>query len=1009
MNDPSEFGSDTTRHPVDVLAEEFADRLRSGEQPSIDEYVMRFPQYAKVLRSVLEPIEAVERVSSLQAAQQAMQSMRPPKQLGDFRIVRELGRGGMGIVYEAVQRSLNRRVALKVINAMISDTEQNRTRFQREAESVAGLHHTNIVQVYGSGQDQGVHYYAMQLIDGVPLDQLIDCLVHRVPDVGALDPHRFTTAHAVKMLLSTSRHRGSQPIASSVEPRDPTLATDGTLPIGAESTEPIRAPESHPASKGIESPLSREYFRNVARLIADVANALDYAHRQKVLHRDIKPANLILDRDGIVWITDFGLARRVDTDIATRTGELLGTLRYMAPEQIAGKGDHRIDIYSLGLCLFELLALRPAFESPKQRLLDPKVYSTLPSLRAINPVIPRDLETIALKACALEAKDRYSSAIALEIDLRRFLEDRPILARKATRWESLVRWSRRNPAIASLLALSASMLLAIAGILAYTNHVQQRSLEQIRELYEEAGRTLQEKTRALENEQREKGRAEGNLQLAMQAFDQIIANISARGSTIASDVESENDDSFEVSEAALSQADVMLLESLLGYFEKLSQQNAKDLRLETASARKRVGDLQFRLGKLPEAEQSYQQALTEFQALMKQTNAPNDSPELPLFEAIHSQAEVYHSLMLTTAMQRRMVPAFQYFDQARTLLESNSEYAASPAGRFDLARLLNSVGTLASRAPMQGRGRMFGPMGGGPPGFRPPNGEGPPPGPMGELRQRKESELNREALRLLEGLVKEDAENTAYRLALAHALRDEVRIERQRGDRAAAENALEQSIALLETLVKDYPNSNKYLYELAETLVLVGPFRSMESSPLPRALEISEKLMSENPSNPAYLSLKAMTLVRLSDAARPSPLGGGRNRRSQELLEQALAIQQSLVDRYSDVPIYVGNLVDILLRLSDLEAGTEKSKEYRDRAVDLVRIRDPRMGPREIQQWIDRMRERRQNMEMRPRMGSGPGPRSEAGPRPEAESKPEAGPKPEAESEPELGPAPPRY
>ncbi|MCU0717839.1 MAG: hypothetical protein MUD03_17100, partial [Pirellula sp.] len=124
MNDPTPHHSDTTRHPVDVLAEEFAERMRRGEQPSIDEYVSRFPQYADVLRSVLEPIEAVERVSSIQAAQHAVQSMRPPKQLGDFRIVRELGRGGMGIVYEAVQRSLNRRVALKVINALISDSSQ---------------------------------------------------------------------------------------------------------------------------------------------------------------------------------------------------------------------------------------------------------------------------------------------------------------------------------------------------------------------------------------------------------------------------------------------------------------------------------------------------------------------------------------------------------------------------------------------------------------------------------------------------------------------------------------------------------------------------------------------------------------------------------------------------------------------------------------------------------------------------------------------------------------------
>lgn len=979
MNDPTPHHSDTTRHPVDVLAEEFAERMRRGEQPSIDEYVSRFPQYADVLRSVLEPIEAVERVSSIQAAQHAVQSMRPPKQLGDFRIVRELGRGGMGIVYEAVQRSLNRRVALKVINALISDSSQNQARFQREAEAVAGLHHTNIVQVYGSGQDQGVHYYAMQLIDGVPLDQLIDCLIHRSQTTGSLDADRFTSAHAVRLLMSSSKTRiAATAAAQSAEPNDRPFESDGTLPLGAEVTEPIRAPKNSSSIPPIDYTLSREYFCNVARLIADVANALDYAHRQKVLHRDIKPANLILDRDGIVWITDFGLARRVDTDIATRTGEVLGTLRYMAPEQLAGKGDHRIDIYSLGLCLFELLALRPAFETPKQRLLDPKVYSAIPRLRSLNANVPRDLETIVLKACALEPADRYLSASAFEVDLRRFLDDRPILARKVTRWESLVRWSRRNPAIASLVALSASMLLTIAGILAYTNQVQKASLTEIENLYREAEQNLIEKTQALENEQREKARAEGNLQLAMQAFDQIIANISARGSTIATDIESEVDDSFEVSEAALSQADVTLLESLLGYFEKLSQQNAKDLRLETASARKRVGDLQFRLGKLPEAEQSYLQALAEFQALIKKVDAATEKPDWDPFASIHAQAEVYQSLMLAAAMQTKAIPALQYYEQARKLLESNAAYAASPAGRFDLARLLNSVGTLASRMQMQGRPRMFGPLGGGPPGggppgFRPPDGEGPPPGAVGELRQRKASELNREALRLLEGLVNEDSENTAYRLALAHALRDEVRLERQRGDRAAADKALEQSISLLEKLVEDNPNSNKYLYELAETLVLVGPFRSMENS-LPRALEISEKLISENPSNPAYLSLKAMALVRMSDAGRPGVLNPGRNKRSQELLEQALAIQQGLVDRYDDVPIYTGNLVDILVRLSDLESTPEKSKEYRDRAIDLVRTRNPRLAPRDIQQMVDRLRERRQNMEMRPRPGPGPGP-----------------------------------
>jgi serine/threonine protein kinase len=194
------------------------------------------------------------------------------------------------------------------------------------------------------------------------------------------------------------------------------------------------------------------YFRSVARIGHQVAEALAYAHDRGVVHRDIKPSNLLLDAAGVVWVTDFGLAK-TDEEGLTRTGDILGTIRYMAPERFRGACDARADIYALGLTLYELALLRPAFESPDRLKLIEQVRHQEPTRpRSIDPRIPRDLETIVLKAIDKDPQRRYSTAAALGEDLQRFVEDRPIRARRVSAAERLLRWGRRNKLVACLLA-----------------------------------------------------------------------------------------------------------------------------------------------------------------------------------------------------------------------------------------------------------------------------------------------------------------------------------------------------------------------------------------------------------------------------------------------------------------------------------------------------------------------------------------------------------------------------
>jgi serine/threonine protein kinase/WD40 repeat protein len=436
MDTSSDSGSDKYAL-LDQIAEEFAERRRGGEHPSLREYVEKYPHLADDLRDILPAMAEIEQVKKDADDITPGVPVSAPllKNVGDYRILREIGRGGMGIVYEAEQLSLGRRVALKVLTGQARLDPRHLARFEREAKAAARLHHTNIVPVYGVGSDDGLHYYVMQFIAGMGLDAVL-AEMRRL--------HRKGTANSTGSL--------------SVEEVARTLSGDP-------SPSPAVALPGQSSAPSNRSDSGRAYWQSVARVGVQVAEALHYAHQHGILHRDVKPSNLLLDGQGVVWVTDFGLAKADDSADLTHTGDVVGTLRYLAPERFNGQSDARSDLYGLGLTLYELLALRPAFDAPdRNQLIRQVTDAEPPRLRKLVPGLPRDLETIVHKATARDPKDRYGSGQEMAADLRRFVEDRPILARRISTAERLGRWCRRNPVVAGLTGGVAAALVAAAVV-----------------------------------------------------------------------------------------------------------------------------------------------------------------------------------------------------------------------------------------------------------------------------------------------------------------------------------------------------------------------------------------------------------------------------------------------------------------------------------------------------------------------------------------------------------------
>jgi WD40 repeat protein/serine/threonine protein kinase len=465
--------------PIGEIADAFVEAFRQGKRPSVEEFAGRYSELADQLREILPALVLMEKVKSEDDASASQPSegaacVAPLRQLGDYQILREIGRGGMGVVYEATQISLGRHVAVKVLPSHALLDPRHLARFQREARSAAKLHHTNIVPVFGVGEQDGLHYYVMQFIQGLGLDEVLVELrrLRRPNDPGLLtlsqSPQVRTegasAVHAARSLLTGSFANAAP---ADLPPTQPSLPPSGSAPCsgGPHSDSSIHLPGQSESSSLSES--GRQFWESVARIGIQVASAVDYASSQGVLHRDIKPSNLLLDAQGNVWVTDFGLAKGMaDSDDLTHTGDVIGTLRYMAPERFSGQGDLRSDLYSLGLTLYELLALRPAFDEADRHKLIRRVMNDEPVRpRKLNPAVPRDLETVVLKAIDRDPARRYQAAGEMIDDLKRFLEDRPVRARRASELERLLRWCRRNPAPATLLAaLVMVFLLGFAGV-----------------------------------------------------------------------------------------------------------------------------------------------------------------------------------------------------------------------------------------------------------------------------------------------------------------------------------------------------------------------------------------------------------------------------------------------------------------------------------------------------------------------------------------------------------------
>ena len=478
-----------TSHDRDDLlgrvVDEFFGSVALGEKPDVSDYLRRYPEIADLLKVAIPAMRAAEDAAIGSPGQSVQRTIPTTRQLGDFRILRQIGRGGMGIVYEAEQISMKRRVALKVLPLVGLVDEVKIRRFQNEVRAVAALDHPNIVSVFMVGEERGVHYYAMQLIRGRSLSEVISSLRRVQDERQGLDGASMSQC---------SRHGGDDHDAEMVETADPSRDVAAGEDVCCQCDTDAKPVETVAEADRSTIPHSSrcEYFRSVVVLGIQAASALQHAHDEGIVHRDVKPANLLLDASATLYLTDFGLAR-IEADAGvTMTGDLIGTLRYMAPEQALAKNvvvDHRADIYSLAVTLYELLALQPAFAAEdRQKLLKEIAFEEPTPLRRVEREIPADLETIIQKAMSKDMDQRYGSAQELADDLQSHLENRPIKAKPPTVSEIIRKWARRNPSLtwSAFVALSLVTATLAVSILLIAN---QRDLANSRRSQAEAAET----------------------------------------------------------------------------------------------------------------------------------------------------------------------------------------------------------------------------------------------------------------------------------------------------------------------------------------------------------------------------------------------------------------------------------------------------------------------------------------------------------------------------------------
>ncbi len=394
--------SEIDRDPLEVLFSQFVQQARRGEAVNIEEFARKYPDQAEEIRELFPTLLALENAGHSQPVLPSSAEfpvVDNVQQLGEYRLLREIGAGGMGIVYEAVQKSTERKVAVKVLPQAFSRDAMRRQRFLQEARTVARLSFRNIVPIYDIGEASDRCYFSMRLIEGAGLDWVIQRLQG--------NPQPLSSTEVVA-------HFRSQGIRLA----DP----DEDLDEDSLASEFNSIQKQHASVRANDQwQLRRDSWKQFARIGIQAAKALHHAHESGILHRDIKPGNLLIDEAGTIWITDFGLAKSEKELSLTGPNDVVGTLRYIAPERYEGKLDVRSDLYSLGLTLLELCLQRSAFErSSRSELVRDIMAGNIVSPRKYSPGIPETLEQILLKATAKDPANRYATAKELSQDLKAF-------------------------------------------------------------------------------------------------------------------------------------------------------------------------------------------------------------------------------------------------------------------------------------------------------------------------------------------------------------------------------------------------------------------------------------------------------------------------------------------------------------------------------------------------------------------------------------------------------------
>ena len=830
---------------LDSIVADYTRRTREGRAPDIAEYKREHPTIAADIEDVLSSVAMIEGLKAESkdpqgtANSKQISDLSGRKQLGDYVLIREIGRGGMGVVFEAVHQSLGRRVALKVMLEHEFESEKQITRFRREAQAAAKLHHTNIVSVFGVGEADGYHFYVMEYIDGVSLKSAIHSLTDKAEK-------SQSTSDNNRLLLS-SEVDTSDDIDETKEFFYPPTCTQAEIHGG------------------------QSRYKWVGKIGAQVADALGYSHQMGILHRDIKPANLMLDDNGQVWITDFGLVKISDEEQITKTGAVLGTPQYLAPESLKGQYDQQSETYCLGLSLYELATLKPAFASGSPAEVFHRVIHETPAGPVkIDPSIPKDLATIIETAINKDPKQRYENAFALRDDLRAFIDDRPISARRPSSLEQATRWARKNPVVASLATLSALLVCATAIVASSAWAVTNQAYG---ELKVESKKTQAALQSAEENEQlalmnellaenNEKDalqnyeRAEANVKLMVETFDELFVEFLQKDSQgAAGNFDFNGFNELAGIEISVDAADAGYLKKMADFYERFARQNADNENLlgNAAKGWRRVANINFLIGDDEAAVASYEKAVSCCKEILQQNPESDES----LINLVATRSELSNAVRRNSKYGERFTKPLSLIKENLDAIDKHA-HQDDPQIRFAKAETLTALASaevcrLAADNVID---------------FDRPNDERR----RSKFKQApkiydKQAKQNvAEAVKIADELIKSDPDNIEYRLLLGRSHCSLGALELNFGETQVAVDSLNKAAALFQALSKQYPQNSVYSYQAAVTLMLMPTEDGAITEVQVREVQkTADELKKKSSTNAEYTQLQIVSRLKLAD------------------------------------------------------------------------------------------------------------------------------------------------